>query len=156
MLVRILAGALLSLVPFASLALGEAAGGGSPDADGRWWLSQPPSVRQNFVRGWTDGYTGGWLSAQARLLAVVDEARAAVPPERKLAAALLVSVTLLQEADPAYRKAPAHYADQVTTFFNTYADLRDCPVGLVLKGLDGRGALSLEEIARWLRETWPR
>ncbi len=139
-----------------SLAFGEAPDAGPRDLTGRWWLSQPKAARHHFVLGWTDGYLSAWLSAQARLIAVAEQAREAVPPERKLAAALLVSVTVLQEAHPDYGKPPAYYADQVTTFFATYADLRDCPIGLVLKGLDGRGPLTLEGIAHWLRETWAR
>jgi len=138
------------------LAFAEMTPGYSPEADGRWWLSQSPAVRQQFVRGWTDGYINGWYSAQARLIAVMEEAREVVPPEQKLVAALLVSLTVLQEANPDYGKPPAHYAEQVTTFYTRYADLRECPVGLVLKGLDDRGRLTLDAIARWLREHWLR
>jgi hypothetical protein len=116
----------------------------------------PPAVRQQFVRGWTDGYTNGWYSAQARPIAVLGEAREPGPPERNLVAALLVSLALLQEANPEYGKSPAHYADRVTTFYTRYADLRVCPVGLVLKGLDDRSDLGLDGIARWLREYWLR
>ena len=143
------------------LLLGFPAAGRAVDAeyrgpDGHWWLHQTVAARHRFVQGWTDGYMSGWLSAQARLIAVVAEAREAPPPDRKVEGALLLAVTVLQEVNPDYRKRPAHYADQVTTFFTTYADLRDCPVGLVLKGLDGRGPLTIEEIARWLRMTWAR
>jgi len=42
------------------LAFAEMTPGYSPEADGRWWLSQSPAVRQQFVRGWTDGYINGW------------------------------------------------------------------------------------------------
>lgn len=155
MLLRIVAGCLLPLL-LVSSAFSVGDDGGAPGVDGRWWLAQPAATRQNFIRGWTDGYATAWLSAQARLIAVVEEARAAIPPERKLAAALLVSLTVLQDANPEYRRPTAYYADQVTTFFTSYADLRECPVGLVLKGLDGRSRLSLDAIAQWLRETWAR
>jgi hypothetical protein len=139
-----------------STAFGEVRNVGPPDLTGGWWLNQPAAARHTFVRGWTDGYVMAWVSAQARLIAVVEETREAVPPDGKLAAALLVSVTVLQEAHPDYGRSPAHYADQVTTFFTSHPDLRDCPIGLVLKGLDGRNPMSLEGIAHWLRETWAR
>lgn len=152
---RILAGCFLSLL-FASLTFAEPPEVAPREIDGRWWLSQTAAARQRFVQGWTDGYTNGWLSAQGRLLAAAQEAHGLVPPERSLAAALLVSATVLQDANPEYRKPQAYYADQVTTFYTAYTDLRRCPVALVLKGLDGRGSLTLEEIAQWLREAWAR
>ena len=139
-----------------SPAFGEAQHTPPQEFTGPWWVAQPTATRHDFVRGWTDGYVVAWLSAEARLVAVAEQAGRAVPPDRKVAAALLVSATVLRDGFPDYGKSPAYYVDQLTTFFARYADLRDCPIGLVLKGLDSRDMLSLEEIAQWLREIWPR
>lgn len=151
MLPRIVAACSLVLL-LVSVAVEGPARDRTPHAIGRWWLAQPVVLRQAFTRGWTDGYVTGWLSAQARLIALIEEAREADPPERELAAALVLTLAVLQEADPVYRRSPADYADQVTTFYTRYPDLRDHPVALVLKGLDGRGSMTLEGIARWLRD----